>query len=220
MAAAARTPSGRRLVSLAVLAAFLLGALWLASALHVSRSLERFLAVECSVWGHEESCFVAIRWAGTAGFVALASAVALSYGEAARRREQAGGAKGEDEGPPGREPERDRASAVTIHAIALYQIYLMPAVLFIVGKALSYAGARLLRISRPQAMPEKHFSTFILLCCWELWKRRNNVVFRGERATIQETLRASRADVELWKHRLRQEDRWVVAAWCARLHNG
>ncbi|XP_039771127.1 uncharacterized protein LOC120639186 [Panicum virgatum] len=142
MAAAARTPSGRRLVSLAVLAAFLLGALWLASALHVSRSLERFLAVECSVWGHEESCFVAIRWAGTAGFVALASAVALSYGEAARRREQAGGAKGEDEGPPGREPERDRASAVTIHAIALYQIYLMPAVLFIVGKALSYAGAR------------------------------------------------------------------------------
>ena len=78
----------------------------------------------------------------------------------------------------------------------------------------------LLRISRPQAMPEKHFSTFILLCCWELWKRRNNVVFRGERATIQETLRACRADVELWKHRLRQEDRWVVAAWCARLHNG
>jgi len=78
----------------------------------------------------------------------------------------------------------------------------------------------LLRISRPQAMPEKHFSTFILLCCWELWKRRNNVVFRGERATIQETLRACRADVDLWKHRLRQEDRWVVAAWCARLHNG
>ena len=87
-AAAERTPSARRLVSLAVLAAFLLGALWLESALHVSRSLERFLAVECSVWGHEESCFVAIRWAGTAGFVALASAVALSYGEAARRREQ------------------------------------------------------------------------------------------------------------------------------------
>jgi len=39
-AAAERTPSGR-LVSL--LATFLLGALWLASALHVSRFLERCL---------------------------------------------------------------------------------------------------------------------------------------------------------------------------------
>ncbi|KAG2583331.1 hypothetical protein PVAP13_6KG139900 [Panicum virgatum] len=139
MAAAAEgTPSGR-LVSLAVLAAFLLGALWVASALHVSRSLGRLLAVECSVCSHEECC-IAIRWAGTAGFVALACAVALSYGEAERRREQAaaaGGAQGQHEGRPGREPERDRVSAVTIHALALYQIYLIPAVLIVVGKALS-----------------------------------------------------------------------------------
>jgi len=85
-AAAEGTPSGR-LVSLAVLAAFLLGALWVASALHVSRSLGRLLAVKCSVCSHEECC-IAIRWAGTAGFVALACAVALSYGEAERRREQ------------------------------------------------------------------------------------------------------------------------------------
>ena len=44
-AAAEGTPSGR-LVSLAVLAAFLLGALWLASALHVSVAGEQLPAGE------------------------------------------------------------------------------------------------------------------------------------------------------------------------------
>jgi hypothetical protein len=77
-AAAERTPGGW-LVSLAVLAAFLLGALWLASALRVSRSVKRCLAVECSVWCDEECCF-SIRWAGTAAVIALAFTVALSHG--------------------------------------------------------------------------------------------------------------------------------------------
>ena len=45
-AAAERTPSGLRLVSLAVLAAFLLGALWLASALHISAAGEQLPAGE------------------------------------------------------------------------------------------------------------------------------------------------------------------------------
>jgi hypothetical protein len=35
-------------------------------------------------------------------------------------------------------------------------------------------------ISAPPHAPAKHFSTFIALCCWMLWKRRNGVVFRNE----------------------------------------
>jgi hypothetical protein len=29
-------------------------------------------------------------------------------------------------------------------------------------------------------IPSKHFSVFVMLCCWQLWKRHNSVVFRGE----------------------------------------
>ena len=29
----------------------------------------------------------------------------------------------------------------------------------------------------PRNIPQKHFATFIALCCWQLWKRRNGVVF-------------------------------------------
>jgi hypothetical protein len=33
--------------------------------------------------------------------------------------------------------------------------------------------------------PTKHpLSTLIALCCWQLWKHRNGVVFRAENATI------------------------------------
>ena len=28
-------------------------------------------------------------------------------------------------------------------------------------------------IQRPATIPRKHWSTFIALCCWQLWKRRN-----------------------------------------------
>ncbi|XP_066395841.1 uncharacterized protein [Miscanthus floridulus] len=32
-------------------------------------------------------------------------------------------------------------------------------------------------IQAPNHIPRKHFSTFLLLCCWHIWKRRNNIVF-------------------------------------------
>jgi len=28
-------------------------------------------------------------------------------------------------------------------------------------------------IQRPAIVPQKHFSTFVALCCWQLWKCRN-----------------------------------------------
>jgi hypothetical protein len=33
-------------------------------------------------------------------------------------------------------------------------------------------------------------TTFMLLCCWELWKHRNGVVFRGEQHDLQRLLAA------------------------------
>ncbi|RLM69312.1 uncharacterized protein C2845_PM17G05660 [Panicum miliaceum] len=42
------------------------------------------------------------------------------------------------------------------------------------------AVADVLRLPRPSSIPAAHFDTFILLCYWQLWKRRNGIVFRGE----------------------------------------
>jgi hypothetical protein len=32
-------------------------------------------------------------------------------------------------------------------------------------------------LGRPASLPIAHFDTFVLLCCWQLWKRRNGIVF-------------------------------------------
>jgi hypothetical protein len=38
---------------------------------------------------------------------------------------------------------------------------------------------KLQEIVRPTHLPHKHFGMFLILCCWHIWKRRNNTVFRG-----------------------------------------
>jgi len=43
---------------------------------------------------------------------------------------------------------------------------------------------RLISVPCPTTFPEQHFTTFMALCYWHLWKRRNGVVFREEAATI------------------------------------
>jgi hypothetical protein len=72
----------------------------------------------------------------------------------------------------------------------------------------------LLSLLRPPTIPTKHYNMFVLLCCWQLWKRRNAVVFRGERSPLATTMLLCRSEAELWRHRLRQEDYHIVAAWC------
>jgi hypothetical protein len=42
----------------------------------------------------------------------------------------------------------------------------------------------LLRLQRSPTLPQKHYNTFILLCCWQIWKRRNGVVFHGETTSM------------------------------------
>jgi hypothetical protein len=62
-------------------------------------------------------------------------------------------------------------------------------------------------------IPKKHFATFIALCCWQLWKRRNAVVFRSERAGHQPILAACICDAKLWKSRLPKKDRELAERW-------
>jgi hypothetical protein len=76
----------------------------------------------------------------------------------------------------------------------------------------------LLSLLRPSAIPAKHYNMFILLCCWQLWKRRNDVVFRGERSPLAATMLLCRSEAGFWRSRLRREDHQIVAAWCRVLH--
>ncbi|KAF8655664.1 hypothetical protein HU200_060982 [Digitaria exilis] len=70
-------------------------------------------------------------------------------------------------------------------------------------------------LPRPSHVPARHFDTFVLLCCWQLWKRRNGRIFRDEQATCRQVLSACKMDADLWRHRLPSEDRSVCDAWCA-----
>jgi hypothetical protein len=64
----------------------------------------------------------------------------------------------------------------------------------------------------PSNIPQKHFATFIALCCWHLWKRRNGVIFRSERAGHQQMLAACISEAKLWKSRLPKKDRELAAS--------
>jgi hypothetical protein len=69
------------------------------------------------------------------------------------------------------------------------------------------------KLSRPAQVPPEHFSTLILLCCCQLWKRRNGVVFRQEAATRREILRLAKEDARLWQARLPRKDACVAETW-------
>ncbi|GJN17833.1 hypothetical protein PR202_gb04934 [Eleusine coracana subsp. coracana] len=43
---------------------------------------------------------------------------------------------------------------------------------------------RLWELRRPSPVPEKHYHTFLHLCCWQVWKHRNEVVFRSESPSL------------------------------------
>ena len=54
----------------------------------------------------------------------------------------------------------------------------------------------------PAHIPGKHFHTFLLLCCWQLWKRRNNAIFRQQNDHLGTVLRAAKEEARTWGYRL------------------
>ena len=65
--------------------------------------------------------------------------------------------------------------------------------------------------------PQEHRACLALLCCWNLWKHRNAVVFRQEPQSLQRLLQTCREDARLWRHRIPTGGEEVASAWCNQL---
>ena len=66
----------------------------------------------------------------------------------------------------------------------------------------------------PVTIPVEHYSTFLLLCAWQLWKHRHDVVFRGQNPSILHLLLSCKEEARLWSCRLPRQDKLVAEAWC------
>jgi hypothetical protein len=57
-------------------------------------------------------------------------------------------------------------------------------------------------VPRPETIPAKHYSCFILLVCWSLWKHRNDTVFASASPSLARFWRSCQDEVRLWCLRL------------------
>ena len=69
-------------------------------------------------------------------------------------------------------------------------------------------------IQPPSHIPSKFFGTFLLLCCWHIWKRRNTIIFCSDRTSLITTLAACKSETYLWGARLPKDDKLIATAWC------
>jgi len=53
---------------------------------------------------------------------------------------------------------------------------------------------------------------------WQLWKARNNAIFRHEQTSIHQFLAACKATAELWRFRLPISKRAIPDTWCSFFH--
>jgi hypothetical protein len=60
-------------------------------------------------------------------------------------------------------------------------------------------------------------STFTALCCWNLWKHRNGVVFNGDRPCLCRLAAACVSDAVLWRERVPNGLRVDATIWESRL---
>lgn len=63
-------------------------------------------------------------------------------------------------------------------------------------------------------VPAKQHSKFIALCCWQLWKRRNGIVFRNESLYLWQLLLSCKAEAKLWRARLPRRQKPIADNWC------
>jgi hypothetical protein len=50
---------------------------------------------------------------------------------------------------------------------------------------------------RPDHIPQEQFGMFINLCCWQLWKQRNGIIFQQETLTKRQVLLACKQEAEV-----------------------
>lgn len=74
--------------------------------------------------------------------------------------------------------------------------------------------SRLWEMPRPPAIRPKYFSTIILLCCWQIWNHRHDVVFRHLQPSLPRLLCACQESSRLWGCRLHASERHIVKTWC------
>jgi hypothetical protein len=67
----------------------------------------------------------------------------------------------------------------------------------------------------PPLIPQRHRAVFLMLCCWNLWKHRNAVVFDAQRPCLRRLLRTCVEDARLWAHRLPADDASIPESWCS-----
>lgn len=65
----------------------------------------------------------------------------------------------------------------------------------------------------PPMIPAKHSRVFYLLCFWNLWNHRHDVVFRREDISLRHLLTKCIEDASLWAERFKKDDRHVISSW-------
>jgi hypothetical protein len=68
-------------------------------------------------------------------------------------------------------------------------------------------------ITPPSAIAPDTAPAFMLLCCWQLWKQCNGVVFREALPSLPLLLKLCRDDATLWRGRFPANLRASVDAW-------
>jgi len=70
------------------------------------------------------------------------------------------------------------------------------------------------KVPRPATIPAKHYDSFLLLVCWNLWKHRNEVVFNSLPPSHERLWCACKTDAREWSYRWKSADYAVNEAWC------
>jgi len=69
-------------------------------------------------------------------------------------------------------------------------------------------------LPRPDHIPAPSYHTFLLLCAWQLWKHRHDVVFKNMEPSLLRLMLACKEDACLWRCRLPHALQGITEAWC------
>ncbi|CAO2173432.1 unnamed protein product [Urochloa humidicola] len=70
----------------------------------------------------------------------------------------------------------------------------------------------------PPGFPAANLSTMLLLCCWQLWKHRHDVVFRQMQPSLPRILLACKLEAQLWRCRLPIHTHHIIDFWCSKFN--